>query len=157
MERILQSCVRCPSAKGCAGSNLHPILKQVYYLYTGGVTNKYEILDALDDASEDLLLRFNDQVSSVCWTKAAILTIAEIIQELFEQDDCGAENLENNIRICISRASNAFEQFPWQFSNLVEQAPDLYEAALETCSEFDLAKKISKRQLVKICKDIAYS
>ena len=153
----MRSCDSCPSAKGCAGNNLHPVLKQVYDLYAGGVTNKFRILDALDDASEDLLVRFNKQISSVCWTKAALLTIAEAIQELLSKNNNIEEDFEPNVRLCVTCASNAFEQFPWRLSELVEQAPDLYEAVLAACPDTEFQKKFSKRKMVKICKDVAYS
>ena len=146
----------CPSAKGCAGNNLHPVLKQVYDLYASGVTDKYDILDALDDASEDLLVRFNKLISPVCWSKAALLTIAEVILERMAQDETGAEDLERDIRVCVGRARDAFERFPWHLSELVEQAPDLYQAVLEANPGTGFADRISKRQMVKICKDVAF-
>ncbi len=152
----MRSCDDCPSAKGCAGNNLHPVLKQVYDLYASGVTDKFEILDALDDASEDLLVRFNKLISPVCWSKAALLTIAQVIQERIAQDETGNGDLEQDVRAAIGRARDAFERFPWHLSELVEQAPDLYQAVLEACPEADFADRISKRQMVKICKDAAY-
>ena len=153
----MRSCDTCPSSKGCAGNNLYPVLKQVYNLYARGITNKFEILDLLDEASEELLIRFNKQISSICWTKAALLTIAEVIQDLLAQEVSSVEELEQNIKICVTLANKAFEQFPWRLSELVEQAPELYEVVLEACPEKEFADKISKRQLIKICKGIAYS
>ena len=153
----MRSCDSCPSSKGCAGNNLHSVLKQVYDLYARGITNKFDILDSLDDASEDLLIRFNKQISPTCWTKAALLTIAEVIQELLAKDGHNAEDLKQNVINCISLANRAFEQFPWRLSELVEQAPELYEAVLEACPVNEFADKVSKRQLIKICKDIAYN
>ena len=153
----MRSCNTCPSARSCAGNNLHSILKQVYDLYTGGKTNKFEILDELDDSSEDLLLRFNNQVSSICWTKAALLAIADAIRETISQEENGLENLEFKVHTCINSARNAFEQFPWHLPELVEQAPDLYEAIIDSCPQSDFAKNISKRKLIKICKSIAYN
>ena len=152
----MRSCDNCPSARGCAGNNLHPVLKQVYDLYASGVTDKFDILDALDDASEDLLVRFNKLISPVCWSKAALLTIAEVIQEQIAQNDPGAEDFEIDVRACIGRARDAFKQFPWNLSELLEQAPDLYQAVLEACPDTDFADRISKRQMVKICKDVAF-
>jgi hypothetical protein len=129
----------------------------VYDLYARGITNKFDILDLLDDESEDLLIRFNKQISPTCWTKAALLTIAEVIQELLVQEGRRVEDLEQNLINCISLANKAFEQFPWRLSELVEQAPELYETVLEAYPENEFADKISKRQLIKICKGIAYS
>jgi len=134
----------CPSAKGCAGNNLHPVLKQVYDLYASGVTDKYDILDALDDASEDLLVRFNKLISPVCWSKAALLTIAEVIQERIAEGETG-DDLEQDLRAAIARARDAFERFPWHLSELVEQAPDLHQAILEAYPEANFAGRVSKR------------
>ncbi|MBT3305958.1 MAG: hypothetical protein HN377_05680 [Alphaproteobacteria bacterium] len=150
----MRSCDDCPSAQSCAGNNLHPVLKQVYDLYASGVTNKFEILDALDDNSEDLLERFNDRLVADCWSKAALLAIAEVIEGLAAR---GNENLDQEVRAAVGCAKDAFERFPWQLSELVEQAPDLYQAVLEACPDTDFAETISKRQLVKICKDVAYA
>jgi len=149
----VRSCDDCPTAQSCAGNNLHPVLKQVYDLYASGVTDKFAILDALDDNSEDLLERFNDRLAAVCWSKAALLAIAEVIEELASRGDA---NLDQDVRTAVGCAKEAFERFPWQLSELVEQAPDLYQAVLEACPEADFAEKLSKRQMVKICKDIAY-
>ena len=153
----MRSCDTCPSSKGCAGNNLHTVLRQVYDLYSNGVTNKFEILESLDDNSEVLLTRFNKQISSICWTKAALLTIAEVIIELFTKEGSEVENIEQNIQNCVLCAKDAFEQFPWRLPELVDQAPDLYEAILEACPENEFSDKFSKRQMIKICKDIAYS
>ena len=78
----MRSCDDCPSARGCAGNNLYPVLMQVYDLYAGGMTNKFDILDALDDDSEALLVRFNKLISPVCWSKAALLAMAEAIERV---------------------------------------------------------------------------
>ena len=140
----MRSCDDCPSAKSCAGNNLHPVLKQVYDLYAQGLTNKFEILDALDDGSEELLERFNDRLSPDCWSKAALLAIAEVIEDMAAD------------RAAVGRAKEAFERFPWQLSELVEQAPDLYQAVLEASPDTGFAERVSKRQMVKICKDVVY-
>jgi len=153
----LRSCDTCPSSKSCAGNNLHTVLRQVYDLYSKGITNKFEILDSLDDNSEVLLTRFNKQISSICWTKAALLTIAEVITEMLALDGSMEENIEQDIQNCIRCAKDAFEHFPWRLTELVEQAPELYEAILEAYPKNDFLEKISKRQMIKICKSIAYS
>ena len=151
----MRSCDDCPGAKGCAGNNLYPILMQVYDLYGGGMTNKFDILDALDDDSEALLVKFNKLVSSVCWSKAALLATAEAIERLAKADTPD-EDLEDRVLAAIAQAKDAFENFPWQLSELVEQAPDLYQAILEACPDTGFADQISKRSLVKMCKGIAY-
>ena len=151
----MRSCDDCPSAKGCAGNNLYPILMQVYDLYGGGMTNKFDILDALDDDSEALLVKFNKLVSPVCWSKAALLATAEAIERLAT---AGApdDDLEDRVRAAIALAKDAFENFPWPLSELVEQVPDLYQAVLEACPGTAFADRVSKRSLVKMCKEIAY-
>lgn len=151
----MRSCDDCPSAKGCAGNNLYPILMQVYDLYGSGMTNKFDILDALDDESEMLLVKFNKLVSPVCWSKAALLATAEAIERLAKGDTSGDE-LEEQVLAAIAQAKAAFENFPWQLSELVEQAPDLYQAILEACPDTEFSEKISKRALVKMCKEVAY-
>lgn len=152
----MRSCSDCPGAQSCAGNNLHPVLKQVYDLFSSGMTDKFEILDALDDASEELLDRFNHRISPDCWSKAALLTIAEVIADTVNGDE-GCERMQEDVRNVVKQARNSFERFPWQLSALVEQAPDLYQAVLETCPDTDFQDRISKRQMVKICKDVAYS
>ena len=90
------------------------------------------------------------------WSKAALLAIAEVIQELAGEDRSGDQVLERDVRAAVGRAKDAFGQFPWQLSELVEQAPDLYQAVLEAYPDTDFAERISKRQMVKICKAVAY-
>ncbi len=151
----MRSCDDCPNVQGCAGNNLYPVLMQVYDLYARGVTNKFDILDALDDDSEALLERFNDRLSPICWSKAALLAIAEAVQRL-ATSDAPEDDLEGHVRAAIAQAKEAFERFPWHLSELVEQAPDLYQAVLEACPDTAFAGRVSKRSLVNICKDIAY-
>ena len=155
----VRSCDDCPSAQGCAGNNLYPILMQVYDLYAGGMTNKFDILDALDDDSEKLLVRFNNLISPVCWSKAALLATAEAIGRL-ALDAGGGEDgggkVEARVRAAIALARDAFENFPWRLSEMVAQAPDLYQAVLDACPDGVFAEQVSKRAFVKICKDIAY-
>ncbi len=160
----VRSCDDCPSAQGCAGNNLYPVLMQVYDLYAGGMTNKFDILDALDDDSETLLVRFNKLISPVCWSKAALLATAEAIERLALDagggEDGGGEDgggkPEARVRAAIALARDAFENFPWRLSEMVAQAPDLYQAVLDACPDGVFAEQVSKRAFVKICKDIAY-
>ncbi len=151
----MRSCDDCPSAKGCAGNNLYPILMQVYDLYAGGMTNKFDILDALDEDSEALLVKFNKLISPVCWSKAALLAIADVVKR---RVSAGAadDGMEDEVRTAIALAIKAFERFPWHLSELVEQAPDLYQAVLEACPSTAFAERVTKRSLVKMCREIAY-
>ncbi len=151
----MRSCDDCPSAQGCAGNNLYPVLMQVYDLYAGGMTNKFDILDALDDDSEALLVRFNKLISPVCWSKAALLATAEAIGRVASEAGDGGKQ-EARVRAAIALARDAFENFPWRLSEMVEQAPDLYQAVLDACPDGVFAERVSKRAFVKICKDIAY-
>lgn len=153
----MRSCDDCPSAKGCAGNNLYPVLMRVYDLYAGGMTNKFDILDALDDDSEALLVRFNKLISPVCWSKAALLATAEAIGRI--ASDTGiveGGGGEARVRAAIAVARDAFENFPWRLSEMVAQAPDLYQAVIDACPDGAFAERVSKRAFVKICKDIAY-
>lgn len=151
----MRSCDDCPSAQGCAGNNLYPVLMQVYDLYAGGMTNKFDILDALGDDSEALLVRFNKLISPVCWSKAALLATAEAIERVASDTGEGVE-AEDRVRAAITLARDAFERFPWRLSDMAEQAPDLYQAILDACPDGAFAEQVSKRAFVKICKDIAY-
>ncbi|MDA1090496.1 MAG: hypothetical protein O3A85_09320 [Proteobacteria bacterium] len=151
----MRSCDDCPSAKGCAGNNLYPVLMQVHDLYAGGITNKFDILDALDEDNEALLVRFNKLISPVCWSKAALLAIAEVVRRRVAGGTADGD-MEAEVGAAIALAIKAFEQFPWHLSELVEQAPDLYQAVLDACPSTAFADQISKRRLVKMCKDIAY-
>jgi len=142
----MRSCDTCPGSTDCAGVNLHPILLQVHGLYAGGVTDKFDILFSLDEASEALLERYDDQVSKACWTKAALLAIADIIATAKDQDS----------NTLIASAVAAFERFPWQITELLEQAADLYQAIVERDPESPFATTLSKREFIKTCKAIAY-
>ena len=146
----MRSCDTCPGTTDCAGINLHPILLQVHGLYADGVTDKFDILFSLDEASETLLERYDDQVSKACWTKAALLAIADIITAAKDQDK------DQDTNTLISTAVAAFERFPWQITELLEQAADLYQAIVERDPESPFATTLSKREFVKICKAIAY-
>jgi len=141
----MRSCDTCPGSTDCAAVNLHPVLLRVHELYVGGMTDKFEILFSLGEESESLLERYNDQVSKACWTKAALLAIADII--------CDGNDDTQNL---IDSAVTAFQRFPWQLTELVEQGPDLYQAIIERNPDSPLASDMSKRDFVKICKAIAY-
>ncbi len=131
------------------------MLMQVYDLYVGGMTNKFDILDALGDDSEALLVRFNKLISPGCWSKAALLATAEVIERIVSDTGEGGKP-EARVRAAIALARDAFENFPWRLSEMVEQAPDLYQAVLDACPDGVFAEQVSKRAFVKICKDIAY-
>ncbi len=149
----MRACDDCPNNASCAGTNLHPVLVRVYGLYAGGVTDKFDILDALGDDAETLLMRFNDRLAATCWSKAALLAIAEEIARLL--DGAADGGTEDDVRAAMVMARDAFERFPWRLSELVEQAPDLYQAILDIVGRAD-GGPISKRAFVKICKEVAY-
>ncbi len=144
----MRTCDTCPGGGDCAGLNLHPVLLRVDALFAAGRTDKFDILFALGEEDEALLERFDGQVSKACWTRAALLAIAEIL--------AGEDDAER-IRARMAAAVAAFERFPWQITELVEQAPDLYGAILEHAPDGPFADALTKRAFVKICKDVAYS
>lgn len=147
----MRTCDTCPGATDCAGVNLHPVLLRVHELYAQGVTDKFDILFSLGEESEALLERYDDQVSKACWTRAALLAIADIIAD--GQRGGGS----NDIHALMASAVAAFERFPWQINELVEQAPNLFQVVVERDPESDFAAGMSKRAFVQICKAIAYA
>ncbi|MHA1598677.1 MAG: hypothetical protein ACTSV1_08145 [Alphaproteobacteria bacterium] len=142
----MKNCDTCPGNTDCAGTNLHRMLSQVLGLYAAGMTDKMEILFALGEENEALLERYTYRVESDCWTKAALLSIADACV-LMDPDD--TEEL-------LTVAIKAFEWFPWELGELIEQAPDLYQAINDSRSDDDFGKAVSKRAFVKICKKIAF-
>lgn len=146
----MRSCDTCPGGKDCAGVNLHPILLQVHQLYSQGVTDKFDILFSLGEESEAMLEKYDDQVSKVCWTRAALLAIVDILAETEKNGRPG------DTHDLIASAVAAFERFPWQITELVDQAFDLYQAMIERDPESAFAANMSKRDFIKICKAIAY-
>lgn len=146
----MRACDTCPGGKECAGVNLHPILLQVLVLYAGGMTDKFDILFSLGEENEALLEKYDNQVSGICWTRAALLAIADIIT------DKDSDNWSEEAPALIASAIAAFEHFPWQITELVEQAPDLYQAIFERQPDGDFAADVSKRAFVKFCKSVAY-
>lgn len=144
----MKTCDTCPGGADCAGLNLHPVLLRVDTLFAAGTTDKFDILFALGEEDEALLERFDGQVSKACWTRAALLAIADILADEDEPD---------RIRARMASSVAAFERFPWQITELVEQAPDLYRAILEHAPDGPFADGLTKRAFVKICKDVAYS
>lgn len=155
----MRSCDTCPGNNECAGTNLHPVLVQVFDLFTTGVTDKFDILFSLSPESEALLERFDTKISPDCWSKAALLAITDITtRQLAELDS--ATNLRDNftqqIRAVLAMAVDSFDRFPWAVSELVEQAPALYQAIIERTTEDVFASRISKRNFVKLCKQVAY-
>lgn len=142
----MKTCDTCPGSTDCAGTNLHPVLSQVLGLYAAGTTDKFDILFALGEENEELLERYTYRVSPDCWTKAALLAIAD-----------GAVKMDpDDTKELLTVAIAAFERFPWNIAELVEQAPDLYQAIIDSRSDDDFAEQVSKRAFVKICKKIAF-
>ena len=122
----MKTCDDCPGSTLCSGQNLYPVLVRVYDLYGAGLTDKFDILIALDDDDESILDRYTANVSHACWTKAALL------------------------------ARDAFSSFPWNLDALVDEAPELYALIVEKCPDDNLRTALSKRAFVKMCKDIVY-
>ncbi len=143
----MRTCETCPGGSDCAGFNLHPVLLQVHALFVGGTTDKFDILFALGEEHEALLEKHDNQLSKACWTRAALLAIADII---------AARRGTEDVPALIASAVSAFERFPWQITELVEQAPDLYQDIIENDPEGPFARDMSKRAFVKICKAVAY-
>ena len=150
----MRPCDTCPGGPACAGINLAPVLAEVHALYISGVTDKFEILFALEPESEDLIERYNDKISRDCWTRAALLTIANIISKKEILDDGDAGDIA---RETLGTAIKAFENFPWEVSELLEQAPNLYEAVQDLNPQNGVETKLSKRGFIKLCKEIVYT
>jgi len=149
----VRTCDTCPGGADCAGDNLVAVLAEVYGLYRSGLTDKFEILFALSDQAEALFERYNDQVSRICWTRAALAVIADVLAHM-ENDD-SAEPFAERVRQVLVTAVGAFEKFPWFVSGLIGQAPELYDAI---CYAGDgVALRLSKRDFVKLCKDVVYN
>lgn len=151
----MKSCDDCPSSVQCSGHNLHPVLVRVYDIYNSGKTDKFDILFALSDADEDILERYSANVSRVCWTKAALLAIVEVVSRIGGLELPPDEAIER-VRDTISTARDAFSRFPWSMDELVEQAPGLYGLIHERCPDPTLCDALGKRAFVKMCKDIVH-
>ena len=149
----MRSCDDCTNNAGCAGISLHPILVRVFDLYAGGVTDKFDILFALDEDDEALLEKYNKRIVTLCWSKAALLSIAETVTR--DVGD-GADDMMWEIRSHLVTAKLSFENFPWSLPEMVEQSGDLYQAILDRDTSGALEGLVSKRNFVKICKDVAY-
>ncbi len=152
----LRTCDTCPGGTNCAGDNLAPVLAEIYALHDGSIRDKFEILFALSDESELLLERYNSQVSRICWTKAALETIANILATCeYPQGD--GDIFDENVSHILVRAVRAFANFPWYVSGLIGQAPDLYETVCYREEGNVFASQLSKRSFVKICKEVVYN
>lgn len=156
----MRSCDDCPGSSACSGHNLQPVLVRVYDLFAAGTTDKFDILFALSDEDEEILERHSANVSQICWTKAALLAIIEVVGRLSttgKDKNIDADEMEARVFETIRTAREAFAHFPWHLDELVDQAPDLYALIQENCPRDDLCEKISKRAFVKVCKSIVYA
>jgi len=152
----LRSCDTCPGSSECADDNLVPVLAEIYALFAAGTADKFDILFALSDQSEELFERYNDQVSRICWTKAALEIIADVLAGINHQlDDNKA--FSDVVRDILDTSVRAFEKFPWHVSGLIGQAPDLYEAISYRDRQDQFTSLLSKREFVKLCKDVVYT
>ncbi|MGB0747937.1 MAG: hypothetical protein ACPGO3_04270 [Magnetospiraceae bacterium] len=151
----MRSCDTCPSGADCAGIGLHPVLVRVYDLYQSGITDKFDLLFALSEEDEAVIERFGHRVGEVCWTKAALLAIVEILSRVWNTDAPTSPEAET-ARV-LSAAREAFARFPWRLEDLVAEAPALHELILETCPDDSPFADLPKRGFAKICKEVAWS
>lgn len=149
----MRSCDTCPGGEACAGDRLTPVLLRVFDLYAGGITNKFEILFALDEAEEELLETCTANVERACWSKASLGAIADILVQ--HEDGIGGD-WPAVLEETLSVARDAFARFPWRLTELVEQAPDLHEAVLERTGGNGFSSAISKRAFSKACRAVVY-
>ena len=147
----MRTCDTCPGGKECAAVNMQPILIRVLSLYASGVTDKFEILFSLGEDNEKLLEKYDSQVSKDCWSRAALLSIAGLITAK------SSKKWSNDAPLLISSAVEAFERFPWQISELVRQAPELYQEICENDLSGTFSTNVSKRTFAKFCKTVAYA
>jgi len=152
----VKSCDDCPGSVKCSSVHLHPILVEVFDLYAGGMHDKFDILFSLSDEDEEALELCDAQVSHDCWTKAALLAIAEVVGRIGQKKTL-TDDAEERVFATIKVARDAFEHFPWHLEGLVEQAPDLYALIQEQCPNPVLCERISKRAFIKACKDIVFA
>lgn len=153
----MRSCEDCPGGAACAGNGLHPVLIRVYDLYQAGLRDKFDILAGLESGDEALLERYNSRISSVCWSKAALLSIAEILGRLGKagvdnQQPAPPEDLEAEVMATLSRAHDAFARFPWQVQDLLTQVPALHDRLLEQWPDEAPWNTLSRRGLTRMCK-----
>ena len=152
----MRSCDTCPGSSECAGDNLVPVLAEIYNLFAAGTADKFDILFALSEQSEELFERYNDQVSRICWTKAALEIIADVLAGV-NHPEGDSKTFRDVVRDILGTAVRAFEKFPWHVSGLIGQAPDLYDAISYRDQEDQFASLLSKREFVKLCKDVVYT
>lgn len=152
----MKSCDDCPGSEQCSGQNLYPVLVRVFDLYDQGVTDKFDILFALSDEDEAILERYTTGVSASCWSKAALLAIVDVLTRLAD-DGLDGRDVPAVVTERIASARAAFARFPWRIEELVEQAPFLYALLQERCPDDALCGALSKRQFMKMCKDIAFA
>lgn len=151
----MRSCDTCPGGGNCAADNLAPVLAEIYALYASGTTDKFAILFALSDGSEDLFERYNDQVSRVCWTRAALECIADqVVGRSYSGLDKSA--YRQRVREILINAVSAFATFPWYVAGLIGQAPDLFEAIAHRDQQNVFSTFLSKRDFVKLCREVVY-
>ena len=152
----MQSCDDCPGSVKCTSLHLHPILVRVFDLYAGGTQDKFDILFSLSEEDEEALELCDAQVSRECWTKAALLAIAEVVGRI-GAGGVAPDDAEQQLYNAIRTARAAFERFPWHMEELVDQAPGLYALIQEQCPSPQLCDQITKRAFLKTCKEIVYA
>ena len=153
----MRTCDTCPGGSECAGDNLSPVLAEIYTLFASGKKSKFDILLALSHEAEELFERYDNQVSRICWTKASLEIIADKIAAAGNRADGNKQLIREEIGEILRTAVKAFQHFPWYVAGLIGQAPSLYEEIYHLDPEDKIADNLSKRDFVKLCKDVVYS
>lgn len=109
-EALCEPVIHSQAEKKCAAVNLSPILSDALNTYSNDVTNKFEILLSLGQRNEELLEKFDDQVSKDFWTRVALLAIANIISSK------SSSNWAQDSPALISSAVLAFKNFLWKIN-----------------------------------------
>ncbi len=149
------TCATCPGSTLCSGMNLYQVLVRVFDLYSAGVTNKLDILIALSDEDEAILERYTANISHSCWSKAALLSIVEVIARL-DTTDMEPKVFQERVFAVMRTAREAFGAFPWNLSSLADQAVDMYDLIRERCPDAALCDHMKKRNFIKTCIEISY-
>ncbi|MCB2102591.1 MAG: hypothetical protein KDE22_17065 [Rhodobacterales bacterium] len=149
----MRSCESCPGGVLCTAENLYPMLRRVYDLHAGGLTDKFDILDALDEDDEALLDKYNNRITRDCWSKAALLTLADVVAERCAENPADVAAVVADV---FHQGKSAFQAFPWHLPDLVDQAPDLYAIIAVRLDDAQFADPLGKRAFVKLCKAASY-
>ena len=150
----MRSCNSCPGGTACSGNNLAPVLRQVFDLHVDGAASKFDILFALGEDEVALLEIYTKNVERACWTKAGLTAVADVIMVRLADGDMEGD-WQDHIEAAITTARDAFADFPWHLPDLVDQAPDLFEALNDQMCD-DLPAGLTKRNFTKLCKKVVF-